>query len=65
MSNFINSAIRLTNLDPKYEDYIIKICDSVDNDVKEVLSIKSKQAGGRLNPNRLKGLTPTDYSQLI
>jgi DNA-directed RNA polymerase len=65
MSNFINSAIKLINLDNKYEDYIINICDSVDNDVKEVLKNKTKRADGRLNPNRLKGLTPTDYSKLI
>lgn len=65
MSNFINSAIKLISLDNKGEDYIINICDSVENDVKEVIKNKSKLAYGRLNPNRLKGLTPTDYSKLI
>jgi hypothetical protein len=65
MSKFINSAIDLINLDNKYEDYIINICDSVENDVKDVLNKKTKKAGGRLNPSRLKDYTPTDYSKLI
>lgn len=65
MSNFIKSSIKLLSLDKSYEEYIKNILSAVDNDMNEVLSKKTKQAGGRLDPTRLKGLTPTDYSKLI
>jgi hypothetical protein len=33
--------------------------------MEEILSIKTKYKGGRKNPNRLLGITPTDYMHYI
>jgi hypothetical protein len=65
MSNFIQSSIKLIDLNSNYELFIKKFCDSVDTDIKNILKVTSKHAGGRKNPNRLKGLTPTDQMKLI
>jgi DNA-directed RNA polymerase len=65
MSNFIQSSIKLLDINSKYEDFIISLADSVDKDMIDILNVTKKTAGGRKNPNRLKSLTSTDYMKLI
>src|SRR6202012_99645 len=62
----VKSCISLLKISKKStaEKLVKDLKESAISDIKEILSIKNKRAGGRKNADRIKPLTATDYKKL-